>query len=151
MIRRGTILAGRLRRRIGSLYLVYDFLVWRVVIFKALRAVRRAWQQIMQNSVLCFFFSPKVFKKQDAMLAFWGALFEQFFLHLGSFFEYFFVPGGTLGSNGFIFGVKKWLGAPNLPQDWPKRRFPRFGVTFLETFWGQFFVLLIFLVKKEGS
>ena len=95
-------------------------------------------------------FLPKMFKKQDGMQAFFGALFESFFHLRGHFLSNFRPLEALWGSYGLIFGVKKWLGAPNMPQDCPKRRHPRFAVTFLKTLWSIFFVCFVFPSKKSG-
>ena len=78
------------------------------------------------------------------MLAFFGQLFESFFHLRGHFLSNFRPLEALWGSYGLIFEVKKWFGAPNVPQDCAKMRFPRFGVTFLETFWDHFLVFFAF-------
>ena len=85
------------------------------------------------------------------MLAFFGALFESFSHLWGYFLSNFRSLEALWGSYGLIFGVQKWLGAPNMPQDCPKRHHHVFGVTLLETFWDLFFDFLHFLLKKRGS
>ena len=73
-----------------------------------------------------------MFKKQDGMPAFFGQLFESF-LHLrGHFLSNFRLLEALWESYGLIFVVKKWLGAPNMPQDCPKRRLPRNPLSFLD-------------------
>ena len=85
-----------------------------------------------------------MFKKQDGMLAFFGALFEYFFHLQGRFLSNFRPLEALWGSYGLIFGVKKWLGAPNMPQDCPKRRHPGNKLTLLETCWVPFFTFFSF-------
>ena len=52
-------------------------------------------------------FLPKMFKKQDGMLAFFGALFEYFFHLRGRFLSNFRPLEAFWGSYGLIFVVKK--------------------------------------------
>ena len=85
-----------------------------------------------------------MFKKQDGMLAFFGQLFESFFHLRGHFLSNFRLLEALWESYGLIFGVKKWLGAPNMPQDCPKRRHHLFEGTLLETFWVPFFTFFAF-------
>ena len=83
------------------------------------------------------------------MLAFFGQLFEYFFHLRGHFLSNFRLLESPWESYGLTFGVKKWLGAPNMPQDCPKRRHHVFGVTFLETFWDLFFDIVCIFCKKR--
>ena len=74
------------------------------------------------------------------MLTFFGAFVESFFYLWGNFLSNFLSLEALWGRYGLIFEVRRLLGAPNMPQDCAKMRFPRFGVTFLESFWDYFFV-----------
>ena len=98
-----------------------------------------------QKSVLCLSFSYQKYLKNKTEC--WPFLehFSSHFSYLWGHFLSNFRPLGALwGRYGLIFGVRKWLGAPNMPQDCPKGRQHQNTVTFLETFWGPFFVFFLF-------
>ena len=95
-------------------------------------------------------FLPNMFKKQDGMLAFWGALFEYFFHLRVHFLSTFWSLEALWGSYGLISGIKKWLGAPNMPQDCPKRRHPGNKLTLLETCWAHFLIVFAFFCVNRG-
>ena len=84
------------------------------------------------------------------MLAFFGQLFESFFHLRGNFLSNFRLLEALWESYGLIFVVKKWLGAPNMPQDCPKRRHHLFKGTLCGDILGTFFHMFCIFCLKRG-
>ena len=107
-----------------------------------------------RSSKICtvpIIFLPNMLKKQNGMLAFWGALFESFFHLRGIFLSNFRPLEALWGSYGLIFGVKKWFGHQTCPKIAPRSVFPVSGSPFWRSFGVIFSYFLYFSPKKKAS
>ena len=95
-------------------------------------------------------FLPKMFKKQDGMLAFFGAFFESFF-HLRGYFEAFFGPWGhSWGTMGSFLRSKNGLGHQTYPKTAPRGATLVSVSPFLGHFGGIFSYFFDFSAEKES-